>query len=264
MRSDLNILVINDEELATSSQLDVTFFKNSGLTRCFSWCDEFFEPFNQTPDFPKPWKIFLITITIIGFISCLVFLFCMYLNDNNQLNQLGVIITYIALVGILGMLPFCLVLGFYALIILIQPLVLMIGLIICIIQAIYFKTSRYQSLKGVLKEVKKYNQLIKAIDINDQLEAVNKRATNITDREKVIEALTLTRLDLIRALKTEKILWDNKGFMKQNSAIFVNSLEALESLKVRDKASEYGQFLDATLQVAINTERVLERLQNRH
>jgi hypothetical protein len=138
-----------------------------------------------------------------------------------------------------------------------------ITLVKCIIEAIWFKLTRYKSLKGILKEIKKYNQLIKAIDINDQLESVNQIKTTITDRDKVIEALQFTRLDLIRALRTEKILWDNKGFMKQNPTIFVNSLDILESLKVKDKASEYGHFLDATLQVAINTDRVIQRLQNR-
>ena len=107
---------------------------------------------------------------------------------------------------------------------------------------IHFKLTRERHLKGILKEIKQYNELIKAIDINDQLEYANNRQTNITDREKIIEALKLTRLDLIRALNIEKILWENKGFIQKNPTMFVNSLEALESLKMRDKASEYGQF----------------------
>lgn len=129
---------------------------------------------------------------------------------------------------------------------------------------ICFKFTREKHLKSILKEIKQYNQLIKAIDINDQLETVNNQQSHLTDRQKVIEALKLTRLDLIRALQTERILWENKGFIQQNPTMFVNSLEALESLKMKDKASEYGQFLDAALQVAVNTEKVMERLQNRH
>jgi hypothetical protein len=239
VRLDLSKLIIQDQDLADSSRLDVTFFKNSGITRFWTWTKkETLSAFFSIPNIsiPKPWeKIFLI-VSIIGCVSYFIFLlllFCVFLFKIKQFNQLGEIIGWTSLIGSTGLLPGMIyatlqTTPIFGMFLFFTIPYFFITLIKCIIEAIWFKLIRCKSLKGILKEIKKYNQLIKAIDINDQLESVNQIKTTISDREKVIEALQLTRLDLIRALKTEKILWDNKGFMKQNPTIFVNSLDILE------------------------------------
>ena len=91
------------------------------------------------------------------------------------------------------------------------------------------KYSERSPLKGLLSDVKKFNALIESIHIKDQLEEAGNYSVKLNDREKVIEALKLTREDLCRALKTERILRANKKFMSSNKALFENNLIALRA-----------------------------------
>jgi hypothetical protein len=118
-------------------------------------------------------------------------------------------------------------------------------------------------LKGLLSDIKRFNSLIKSIHINDQLEEAGNLSVKLKDRERIIEALKLTRQDLCRALKTERILRENKKFIDRNPALFENNLIALTTLQVDDQASEQGRLLDEALQIALSTQEELRRFQKR-
>jgi hypothetical protein len=117
------------------------------------------------------------------------------------------------------------------------------------------------SLRNLLADTKQFNLMVKAIQINDQLEEAGNTSVAIQDREHVLEALWLTREDLVRALKTERILRENKEFIAQNSFLFDNNISALAALQVSDQASEHGRLLNEALQIAINTQAEMRRLQ---
>lgn len=118
-----------------------------------------------------------------------------------------------------------------------------------------------QPLRHLIQDVQQFNRVIKAIAINDQLEEAGNPGVAIEDRDRVIEALWLTREDLTRALRTERILRDNKDFIANNAALFDNNIAALTSLQVHDQATEHGRILNQALQIAINTQDELRRLQ---
>jgi hypothetical protein len=118
-------------------------------------------------------------------------------------------------------------------------------------------------LKGLLKDVKRFNSLIKSIHIIDQMEEAGNLSVKLKDRERIIEALKLIREDLCRALKTERILRENKKFISRNPALFENNLIALTTLQVDDQASEQGRLLDEALQIALSTQEELRRFQKR-
>jgi len=130
----------------------------------------------------------------------------------------------------------------------------------------WLKFRKYSSrppLKGLIKDVKRFNSLIQSIHINDQLEEAGNLSVKLKDRERIIEALKLTREDLCRALKTERILRENKKFIIRNPALFENNLFALPTLQVDDQASEQGRLLDEALQIALSTQEELRRFQKR-
>ncbi len=126
------------------------------------------------------------------------------------------------------------------------------------------KTKITPSLQMLLMDVDKYNSVIKAIDINDQIEAVGNVGVMIKERSKVIEALQLTKSDLIRALKTERILRENRHFIISNSELFMNNLAALTAMQVPEQASEHGRLLNEALQIALDVQHEMKRLQNQH
>jgi hypothetical protein len=99
----------------------------------------------------------------------------------------------------------------------------------------------FKSVRRLVKEVDRYNAVIKAVNINDQLEEA----------------------DLVRALKTERILRENKKFIAKNPQLFTTNLTALTALQVSDQASEYGRVLDQALQIAVGVQEEMRKLQNR-
>lgn len=120
------------------------------------------------------------------------------------------------------------------------------------------------SLEILLSEVERYNAVIKAIDINDQIEAVGNNSVGIKERNSVIEALKLTKCDLVRALKTERILRENRKFIISNTDLFANNLATLASMQVTEQATEHGRLLNEALQIALEVQYEMKRLQNQY
>ena len=117
-----------------------------------------------------------------------------------------------------------------------------------------------EGLTILLDEVDKYHDLISAIDINDQLAASGNVESSIHDRDQVTAALQLIREDLVRALKTERILRDNKKLLANNQELFVNNLASLQALQVSSQAGEYAQLLNQSLQIAIDVQVEIRKL----
>jgi hypothetical protein len=120
------------------------------------------------------------------------------------------------------------------------------------------------SLDILLQDVERFNSVIKAIEINDQIEAAGNPEVSLKERRKVIDALKLTKADLIRALKTERILRENKNFIISNTELFTNNLAALTAMQVNEQASEHGRLLNEALQIALDVQYEMKNLQSQH
>ncbi len=120
-----------------------------------------------------------------------------------------------------------------------------------------------KDLINLFDDVDRYNGIIKAVEINDKIEDAGNAEVKIGDRPKVIQALQLIREDLVRALKTERILRENKKFVATNSELFVNNLRTLNALKISDRTSEQGRLLNEALQLAIRVQAEIKKLQHR-
>jgi hypothetical protein len=123
---------------------------------------------------------------------------------------------------------------------------------------------KFKSLRRLIKEVDRYNAVIRAVDINDRLEEAGNQGVGLSNREKVVRALEVMKVDLVRALKTERILRENKRFIAKNPQLFSINLTALTALQVSDRASEYGRVLDRALEIAVGVQEEMRRLQGRH
>ena len=126
-----------------------------------------------------------------------------------------------------------------------------------------FKWINLKSVRRLVKDVDRYKAVIKAEDNNDQLEEAGNSGEGLSDREKVIQALSLMKVDLVRALKTERILRENKTFIAKHPHLFTTNVTALTALHLSDLASEYGRVLDQALQVAVGVQEEMRKLQNR-
>jgi hypothetical protein len=130
------------------------------------------------------------------------------------------------------------------------------------IRKIYL-SQKHNHLIALMDDVDRYNAVIQSIHINDQIEAAGNPGVKLQDRERVIEALQLTREDITRALKTERILRDNQQFMKLNPELFANNLNALAALQVGSQASEYGRLLNEAFQIGLSIQDEMKQLQGK-
>lgn len=123
-----------------------------------------------------------------------------------------------------------------------------------------FITQHNKHFVSLIDDVERYNSVIKSIDINDQIEAAGNPGVKLKDRDRVIQALRLTREDIIRALKTEKIIRENQEFINLNPELFANNLKALTALQVDEQASEYGRILNEALEIGMSIQDEMKHL----
>jgi hypothetical protein len=122
-------------------------------------------------------------------------------------------------------------------------------------------STKHQSLIRILDDIDRYNAIVKAIDLNDNLAEVGNHQIQLNNREQVIAALTLIREDLVRAMKTENILRRNKKFLTEHDDLFVSNLTALTGLQISNRATQQGRLLNEALQIATRVQAELKQLQ---
>ena len=127
-----------------------------------------------------------------------------------------------------------------------------------------FITRKNQSLVRLFEDVDKYNSIVQAIAINDKIEDAGNPQVKLSNRTKIIEALKLIREDLIRALKTERIIRENKKFVNTNTDLFAFDFKTLTALQINDKASEHGILLNEALEIVIEVREEMKKLQDEH
>ncbi|OIP74914.1 MAG: hypothetical protein AUK48_08795 [Oscillatoriales cyanobacterium CG2_30_44_21] len=108
----------------------------------------------------------------------------------------------------------------------------------------------------LFKEVDKCNKVIRDINIFDQLQDAG-NAIKLESRESAIAAIRITRNDIVRALKTERILRENPDFHPDRFNIDLNAFEAIQ---MNDRAQEYGRIFDTTMQIAIDVQKAMAEL----
>jgi hypothetical protein len=139
-------------------------------------------------------------------------------------------------------------------------LLIFVPIAVIVGRLLYRRFTCPQVVTILLDEVDRYHDVIKAIDINDQLATSANSQTSINDREKVISGLQLIREDLVRALKMERILRDNKKLLANHQELLGNNLANLQALQVSQEASEYAQILNQSLQIAIDVQAEIRKL----
>jgi len=136
---------------------------------------------------------------------------------------------------------------------------IILSTIIFIIASVSIGTYLWQPIKKdrhLIDGVNQHNKIIRNLDVLDQLESVG-NPIQISEREKVLEALRINRQNLVRALETGRILRENPKFKPEQFNIDLSGLRALQAT---EKATEYGRFLDEILKIGVNIQSEMRRL----
>lgn len=125
-------------------------------------------------------------------------------------------------------------------------------------------SARNKKLTKLFDATDKYNTIVKALAIQDEIEAVGSSNLKSKNRERVIEALQLIREDLVRALTIERILRKHKRFISANAKLFASHLNDVTELLINDEANEHGRLLNEALEIAVAVRDEMNRLQDKH
>jgi hypothetical protein len=123
-----------------------------------------------------------------------------------------------------------------------------------------FAARKFKTLARLLDEIDRYNQMIAAVAVLDQLAKVQNSQIGFNDRDQVLEALQITRDSLVAGLMTDKILRENWRLMTARQDLLMNiehSLLNLQTIAANDQASEYGKILNEALQIGISVQQEL-------
>ncbi|MEW6491957.1 MAG: hypothetical protein AB1589_05325 [Cyanobacteriota bacterium] len=115
-------------------------------------------------------------------------------------------------------------------------------------------------LRPLFEDFERYNQVIQAIHVKDQLEEVESRVSNKDEREALLQALLIMKQDLIRALKIEKILRENRKIVDLNPEVFESSFTAFQVEKIQNKGNEYSQLISETLNIGVHVRSEMNKM----
>lgn len=128
----------------------------------------------------------------------------------------------------------------------------------------WLQGKRYQGLMHLLDAIDRFHEVIGAIVLLDQLNAVSVAETStLQNRAEIFEALQVTRDNLITGLMTEKILRENRGLVARRQDLLTSiesNLATLRRLDVQHQAEDYGQFLNEALQISLSVHQEMQKL----
>jgi hypothetical protein len=122
---------------------------------------------------------------------------------------------------------------------------------------------QHRHLIRILEDIDRYHAILKAIHLNDELEAVGNTHIQLYHRDRVIAAMQLIREDLIRAMQTERILRKNRKFLAEHHHLFVTNLNTLRGLQISDCSTEHGRLLNEALEIATHIQAELKQFQDK-
>ncbi len=119
---------------------------------------------------------------------------------------------------------------------------------------------RLITLSHLLDEIDRFNEMVAAVEILEELGSTQNSRLNLENRHEVIEALHLTRESLVCGLMTERVMRKHQKFMARREEMFSSierNLATLQLLQVSDDASDYGRLLNEAIQIGTSVHREL-------
>jgi hypothetical protein len=126
-----------------------------------------------------------------------------------------------------------------------------------------FRVKRFQPLAHLLDDVDKYNQVLQAVNVLDQLQALSTSPQQMFHREQTLEALGVSRSSLICGLMTEKILRDSRGLLTRRQELFTlieQNLAALRAFEMTTQADEYARLLNSALEIGTSVYQEIQKI----
>lgn len=122
---------------------------------------------------------------------------------------------------------------------------------------------RHKSLIAISIEVDRYNKIIQALTLCDQLENIGNPTAKVVDRPEIINALTLIREELVRTLNTERMIRNHHSLVKQSANLFPCDLSSLTIPQWQYSNNPKSEILREAWDIIISVEAMAKTSQKR-
>ncbi len=130
----------------------------------------------------------------------------------------------------------------------------------------YDEEQKENSLRFLLpltQEVEKFNRLVRAADVKDQLGSATGKNVGSEERSQAIETLSQLRSQIENALKVERVLRENQDVVTAQVERFEGATVGNYAQLMTDQAVEYRQVLDEALKLGDRVRVELKTLHDR-
>jgi hypothetical protein len=149
-------------------------------------------------------------------------------------------------------------------------LILGISLLGVLIWNVYLwqQAKQVKSLARLMDKVDKYNRVIQAIALIDELQSASRspsRCNSLSIRKEVIQALSITKETLSSALQAEKLMRKHRKFLSSHHELFANlenNFTNLISFDLNHPVNEYTHLVNESLQIGLSVHKELKKLNN--
>ena len=129
-----------------------------------------------------------------------------------------------------------------------------------------YKGQQLKILSHLLDEVDRFNEMIKAVEILEELRQADHTSQRLSleNPDTVKEALHLTRESLVCGLMSDQIMRKHQRFIARRHELFASietNLSSLQALQAKEMAGDYGQLLNEALQVGTSVHQELRNKQ---
>ena len=115
--------------------------------------------------------------------------------------------------------------------------------------------------KRLFEEVERYNKLVRAIHVSDEIDAAGVEGAKIHDRVTLLKSMAIARTDLMRALKIERVMRENADVASPDFQLFNVDLTQIAAMQVEDAASQHGRLMNEAFDIAQAVQVEVRKLQ---
>lgn len=130
------------------------------------------------------------------------------------------------------------------------------------------QVKQVKSLARLIDKVDKYNRVIQAIALIDELESASRSPSpchSLSTRKEVIQALSITKETLSSALQAEKLMRKHRKFLSSHHELFANlenNFTTLMTFDLSHQVNEYSHLVNESLQIGLSVHKELQKLNN--
>ncbi len=122
-------------------------------------------------------------------------------------------------------------------------------------------TRQLHALYELQQAAERFDKLVQALGVADSVQDVLGQAPSEADRQRALQVLAINRDNLVRALRVERLLRENRKLLADVGAGAIQeALLPMEAVRIDARASEYARIVTENLAIAAEVQTAFDEL----